>query len=268
MTDSFAQTGTPASIAGQLPHQTGEDGNPSGLSPWRFPNGVNNTLYSTNPLAEYGAMDKTRYAEFFEDFNYSFGATAALAVNWIITTTEAGSSSATEVITDATGGVLLVTNDNADDDNDFFQTTSEIFALEPGKKAWFKARFKVSDATQSDFVMGLQVRDITPLAVSDGVWFQKDDGDAYLDFHVAKSSVQTDATAIATVASNTYLTVAWYYDGINTIGYYVNDTKLGQITTAPTYMPTTELTVSFGLQNGEAAAKTMSVDYIFAARER
>ena len=29
-----------------------------------------------------------------------------------------------------------------------------------------------------------------------------------------------------------------------------------------------ELTVSFGIQNGAAAAKTMTVDYVFAAVER
>ena len=34
-------------------------------------------------------------------------------------------------------------------------------------------------------------------------------------------------------------------------------------------MPDDEvLTPSFGIQNGEAAAKTMSIDYILAAKER
>ena len=38
--------------------------------------------------------------------------------------------------------------------------------------------------------------------------------------------------------------------------------------TLATYLPDTELTISFGVQNGEAVAKTMTIDYIFAARER
>jgi hypothetical protein len=29
-----------------------------------------------------------------------------------------------------------------------------------------------------------------------------------------------------------------------------------------------ELTISFGIQNGEAVAKTMSIDYIFVSKER
>lgn len=40
-------------------------------------------------------------------------------------------------------------------------------------------------------------------------------------------------------------------------------------TLATTNLPDDEeLTVSFGIQNGAAAAKTMSVDYIMAVKER
>lgn len=268
MTTSFPQGAAPNTVAAEIPRQFGSSGNPFSDVPYWYPAGVSTVANTGDPLATFPAPDPTRTIVFWEDFLNSYGATTALAVNWIITTTEAGAGDASEVITDANGGVLLVTNDAADNDADFFQSVAEIFALEVGKKAWFKARFKVSDATQSDFVMGLQVRDTSPLAVSDGVWFQKDDGDAYLDFHVAKSSVQADATAIATLVDDTYLTVAWYYDGGDNIAYYVNDTKLGTISTAATNMPTTELTVSFGIQNGAAAAKTMSVDYILAAKQR
>jgi hypothetical protein len=34
------------------------------------------------------------------------------------------------------------------------------------------------------------------------------------------------------------------------------------------YLPDTDLTVSFAIQNGAAAAKTMTVDYIYAAKQR
>ena len=34
------------------------------------------------------------------------------------------------------------------------------------------------------------------------------------------------------------------------------------------YLPDTTTTVSFALQNGEAVAKTMTVDYLFTAKER
>lgn len=232
-------------------------------SPTRFTSGVTNVARE-NPLGMFGAPDPTLFHVFFDDFDrYN-------AADWTITTTEAGAGSATEALADADGGVLLITNDAADDDLDFFQKKGESFLLEAGKRAWFKARLKVSDATQSDFVIGLQVTDTTPLDVTDGVYFRKDDGDTNLDVVCRKNATtgSTSATAIATVADDTYLTVAWYYDGVDSIAYFVNDQQLGTLDASSSYLPDTELTISFGIQNGEAAAKTMSLDYILAAKAR
>lgn len=224
-----------------------------------FPNGITTTKHTT--LHEFGMPDPTKWHTFFDDFD------RFAAAEWIISTTEAGGSSASEALTDEDGGVLLITNDDADDDRDFFQKVGESFLFATGKKLFFKARFKVSDATQSDFVMGLQITDTTPLDTTYGVFFQKDDGDANLDFHVEKDNTATSASAVATVEDDTYLTVGFYYDGVSTVQYFVNDVKLGESVT--TNLPDDEeLTVSFGIQNGEAAAKTMSVDYIFVAKER
>lgn len=229
-------------------------------SPIRYPNGIT-TVPKSNPLGMFGMPDPTEWHTYFNDFD-----TFATA-DWTITTTEAGAGDATEALTDADHGVLLITNDAADNDNDFFQKVGESFLFASGKKLFFKARFKVSDATQSDFVMGLQITDTSPLAVSDGVYFMKDDGDANLDFHVTKNSTSTSASAVHTVVDDTYLTVAFYYNGVDAVEYYVNDVKKG--TLATTNLPDDEvLTISFGLQNGEAVAKTMSLDFIFCAKQR
>lgn len=206
-------------------------------------------------------FDDTGYHKFFDDFD------RFVAADWTITTVEAGAGSATEALGNADGGVLVITNDAADDDSDFFQKVGESFKFEVGKTLYFESRFKISDATQSDFVMGLQITDTSPLAVTDGVFFQKDDGDANLDFHVVKDSTATDKTAIATVADDTYMTLAFYFDGIDKITVY----KDGEVVSyaAITNMPDDEeLTVSFGIQNGAAAAKIMTVDYIFVAKQR
>lgn len=228
--------------------------------PVRYPNGVT-TVGKTDPLGMFGLPDPTGWHVFFDDFD------RFVASNWTITTTEAGNGSATEALADEDGGVLLVTNDDADDDADFFQKDGESFLFEAGKRLFFKARFKVSDATDSDVVMGLQITDTTPLAVSDGVFFQKDDGDTSLDFHVQKNSTASSATGIATLANDTYVTVAFYYDGKSEIAYFVDGVHVG--TLPITNLPDDEvLTISFGIQNGAAAAKSMSVDYIFAAKER
>jgi len=230
-----------------------------------FPNGATNNT-AQNTLGQMVIQDPSKAHTYFNDFD------SYLPSEWTITTTEVGAGSATEALTDADGGVLLLTNAADDNDADFFNKVGESFLMAAGKPAFFKARLKVSDATQSDFVIGLQITDTTPLAVTDGIFFRKDDGDAFLDFVVMKNSAATTATGIATVADDTYLTVGFYYDGIDKIEYFAgtdskNPTFLGRSVT--TNLPDDEeLTISFGIQNGEAVAKTMSIDYIFASKER
>lgn len=229
--------------------------------PSTFPTGVSTALNSGDPLFEFGMPDPTKWIVYFNDFHeYVVG-------DWTITTTEAGAGSATEALTDAQGGVLLITNDAADNDADFFQKVGEGFKFVAGKKTFFKCRFKTNDATQTDIVFGLQITDTTPLAVSDGVYFRKDDDDANLDFVVIKNSTATTATAFATLSNDTWTTLSFYYDGDNAIHYYKDDVRIGQSVTT-NLVDDEELTISFGIQNGAAAAKTLSVDYIFAAQER
>lgn len=207
-------------------------------------------------------FDDTRWHKYLNDFD------RYAAADWTLTTTEAGAGDATEALSSVDGGALLITNDAADDDRDFFQLPSEGFKFDSTKRLYFKARFKVSDATQSDFVVGLQITDTTPLDVTDGIFFQKDDGDANLDFHVEKNNTASDATAITTITADTFITVAFYYDpGHGTVQYYLNDELVGELPLT-NIVDDEEIAVSFGLQNGEAVAKTMTVDYVFAAKQR
>lgn len=228
----------------------------------RFINGVTNNT-KENILGQLIDTDPTRLHTYFNDFD------TYVAGDWTVTETQAG---ATQALTNGDGGILLLTNSAADDDLVALNKVGESFLMESGKKAFFKARFKVSDATQSDFVIGLQITDTTPLDVTDGIFFQKDDGDANLDFHVEKDNSATSATAIATVADDTYITVGFYYNGVDEVVYAAstsstNPTVLGKLAT--TNLPDDEeLTISIALQNGEAVAKTMSIDYVYAAKER
>jgi hypothetical protein len=49
---------------------------------------------------------------------------------------------------------------------------------------------------------------------------------------------------------------------------YVNGVAKTPITSTANMPDDEDLTVSFGIQNGEAVAKTMTVDYILAAMDR
>lgn len=206
-----------------------------------------------------GIPYKPLWHEYFNDFDNGVEFNNITdTLTWGITNTGTG----TIATQDGDGGELLLTNAAADNDLLFVQKVGESFKYAAGSVLGFGARFKVSDATQSDFVIGLMITDTTLLDVTDGIFFQKDDGDADLDFHVEKDNTATDAAAIHTVVADTFLTVQWLYDPTDAKIYYgVNGVVKGSL--ALTNVPDDEeLTISFGIQNGEAVAKTMTLDWI------
>lgn len=230
--------------------------------------GVTNVAESTT-LGRYLAPDRTAVHEWFDDFdNFE-------ADQWVITTTEAGAGSATEAIGNEDGGVLVITNDAADNDADFFQWSGddasgavETWKWQSTKSMWFKARFSVSDATQSDLVMGLQITDTSPLDATDGLFFIKTDGSTSLAFKAVKNSTATTITA-GTLADSTYVTCGFHWDAdAKKMNVFFDDQLVGSTTTLTNFPDDEELTISFGIQNGEAVAKVMKVDYIFVAKER
>ena len=237
-------------------------------TPTRYPNGVS-TAKREWPLGQYGLPNPMAWHTYFEDFD------TYVAGDWTITRV---GTTPTEALTDVDGGALLLTLSAADNDSDYLQKKGESFLPTSGKKLIFAARFKVSDATQSDLVMGLQVTDTTPMAaagdgVTDGIFFQKDDGDANIDFYVQKDATtgQLTTTAATTIATDTFVELAFYFDGARYVTVFKDKAPVSVVdltTTLTTYLPDTELTISFGVQNGEAVAKTMTIDYIFAAQER
>jgi len=232
-----------------------------------FRDGVTNAAIEET-LGDYIRMDPTQSFQFFDDFasvNVGTTGTDWLATNVGVTPTYVAAS--------VDGGAVLITNTAGATDSCFIQwqgknagTAIAPFLITAGKRAWFKARFKTSDATLSAIIMGLQNVDTTPLAVSDGVYFYKPTGAATMNFIVSNTSTATTTSAVATLANNTWIDVGWQYNGIDKIIYYINNAAVG--TSVITNMPTAALTASFGIQNGEAVAKTMTVDYIFVAEER
>lgn len=227
-----------------------------------FIDGVTN-VPDTYTLGSYVYPDPTQFHTWFDDFD------DYVAAEWTITETGTG----TRAVGNLDNGILVITNGASDDDANFLQwsgatnaATVETWKFVAQKPLWFKCRFKVSDATQSDFVIGLQITDTTPLAVSDGVYFLKSDGSTTCNLLVTKNSTST-TTAAATIVSDTYVSLGFFYDGANAIYIFKDDVCVGQ-SALTNLVDDEELTISFGIQNGEAAAKSMSLDYIFVSKQR
>ena len=223
----------------------------------RFPNGLTN-VGEDSPFADLAMPAPTLFHTYMEDFDYY------TAGDWTVTETDAG---ATQALADGDGGLLLITNTAADNDLVALQKKGNSFTFSSGKRLFFEARFKVSDATQSDLVMGLQVTDTTPLAVANGVFFIKNDGAATVNLVLTKAGTSTTNSSVATMANDTFIRLGFFYDG-SAMTYFVDGVNTGTSVVTNLPLSTTNLTVSFAIQNGEAAAKTMTVDYIFVAKER
>jgi len=223
----------------------------------RFPNGVTN-VSDQNLYADMGQDSPSLFHSYYNDFDtYASG-------DWTSTVTGTGTSA----LTNGDGGLLLLTNTTGATDAVFSQKVGESFTFASGKKLWFEARLKVSDATASAFVMGLQVTDTTPLAVANGVFFLKSAASTSIALVLTKASTSTTNAAIATAANDTFINLAYFYDGVSTVYYFVNGTLAGSSVTTNLPLSSTTLTVSFGVQNGAAAAKTMTIDYINVTKER
>jgi len=204
------------------------------------------------------------YAIYFNDFlntaDYAAG-------DWTITTTEAGSGNATEAIaSDERHGALLITNDDADNDLDSLQLNEETFKLEAGEKLWYETRVKINDVDQVDVFLGLCITDTTPLDTSDRVGFGITDGNASINCISEKNTTETSTDSGSDAADAAYVTLGFYWDGISKVRYYVDRSLKASHTTN---VPDDEnLAVTMHFQNGEAAAQTLTVDYIYVCAER
>lgn len=233
----------------------------NGFIPTRFPGGIN-TTWPHWAMAMMGQPDPTRFITDFDDFiTYT-------ATDWLITTVGTG----TRVLTAGNGGLLTVTNSAAAPDANYYQRPAANFLLTPGKRTFFKARFKVDDATLADVQFGLINTDGTPLDATDGIWFRKAAGGTSIIGTVRKDATtgSSSTTSLGTLANDTFIEVAFHYDGKNEVEFFINNVRTGSVTDvlSTTFLPDAALSTSFGILNGSAVAQALTVDYVLAAQER
>lgn len=230
----------------------------------RFPNGVTNV--NVNDIFNALRMpDPSLFHQYFEDFDYYN------AANWTVTETQAG---ATQALTDGDGGLILLTNSAADNDINQIQKLGQSFTFTAGKKLFFRARLQGSDATNSDIVVGLQVANVDAsdlTTVTDGMFFYKADDATAVSVYLRKNTTTGATTAVVTggnMANATNIIFEAFYDGVDRLYYGYNGNIIGYLDASSTYLPDTSLAPVLEVKNGAAAAKTVTCDYIFVAKER
>ena len=192
---------------------------------------------------------------------------------WNLDESPAESGIATEQCADQVNGVLDFVTNGLDDAYGELTQPCECWKLVDCYPLYGEIRFKLSDATDSDFWFGyIQTHSWFTLPNEYAV-FHKEDGDAYLDFSNALAGVATAATQLITLVDDTWYRLGIHWDGDGTIRYFViQDGDFPQTVLATgshaTNIPTTELAFGFGLRAGEAVAKHLYVDYVKSAQKR
>ena len=164
-------------------------------------------------------------------------------------------------------GELVITNNDADDDSTNVQSKVEAYRLDTSKKMWFDAKIKLSDVTQSVLFFGLCVIDTNLTTGTDRVGFHKSDGStALLCYSVKDSSLAAQVSGVS-MADDTYVRLSMRWTG-SALEFYIDGTKVATQTTAAN-LPTDE-NLAWGIfhENGEAAAKTATIDYIDILQQR
>jgi len=222
-------------------------------------------------VLQHWFMSKTH--RFENDFDQWIPATAtssATGQGWILTIIDTDTDGgASQAIEDGAGGILALTVDDNASDSVNLQLNGETFKLASGKPLYFESRFAVNCAAIANptVVVGLCIKDTTLAGgVSDGVFFIKDNGDANLDFVCEKNSTETKADTGTDLVDDTFVTVAFYFDGAGNVTYYVDGSE---VETHSTNIPDDEeLTISFAQLNGEANANVLRIDYVKAVQVR
>lgn len=228
-------------------------------SPTRFPKGVG-TRKRPDPFYMYPAPDPSDLHRFHDDFDtYTSG-------QWTLTNVGTG----TPALTVGDGGLLAVPTTGASSDATYLQKATEGFSFEMNKPMWFKARVKI-DALTCVINLGLQVTTATPATATDGIYFLSTTATGAVTTFCRQNTTtgSTSGTGIV-LAANTFTDLAWYWDGKGEVAYFQDGVQKGTLTgiTASNYLPDTTGTISAGIITNSAAIRTLTVDYIIAAKTR
>lgn len=197
-----------------------------------------------------------------KDFADGPGIDTAFDDEWTVTRVEGGTGESTITRVDGVGGLARITTDNVENDGINAQLIGEAFELTADQYLYFGAfGVTLSDATQSDFFLGLAITDTDILGgVTDRIGFEKLDGATALKCMVEKDSTETLSASLATLADATPFDIEFFWDGPNNrVEFFVNGASAS--VPAVTNLPNDEqLRLTWQFLAGAAAIKTMDID--------
>lgn len=230
-------------------------------------------LPASDPLANLDMGDPRKWAILREDF-LAFDTTLLVGGNPYTLTQTNGTLGFT-----SPNGIMTLTLGGADNDSAQLQGTGIPHALVSGKRMYIEGKCAIALAssgvmTAGEFFFGLAGQQTTTnfmnaggtaLTVDNCVGFVKYDAIGTLSSVARKSDVESSDAVVATPVDGTFLTLAIYFDGINSLYFYVNGNQVSRLTGD---FPTAGMTPTFFHKAGEAKANVLRCDYYMIASER
>jgi len=197
----------------------------------------------------------SKCTRFFDDF-LGFAEPVAADVGTYLLS---GTSVAASFTDDIAGGVLgIVTNTT---NNGQIALNGEPFSLAANKTCWFRARFKVSSiASTTNTFVGLSITDTAYFSTKPNDYMGFESNDGVLTFNYVKdgtTGVVSQSTGVTLVA-DTFVDVAFFFDGNGNVYIYVNETQVAHTTTTTEIVNDEALTLIADVVGG--AARTLSLD--------
>lgn len=193
-----------------------------------------------------------------------------IAAEWDVVTT---SGSGNVSIADAKDGILEMTTEASASDVCNIQpaNANETFKLASGKPVWFETRLKIDDVDQTAWVVGLFAGDNDDPTNSHGndcIFFTHPEGenDGKIDIVSDQDGTSESVADIKTMSDGTWVRFGFYYDGSGTLTPYVDGVAQTAIST--TICTDEELMLTIGMEQEDATADTLSVDYVKIAQAR
>lgn len=224
------------------------------------------------------------YHVFADDFDINAGLTNGNTYE-VVTTPGTGTLASTP----GDGGLALFTTSGASGDAVGIQQAVAAFTFSAVKKLFYVTKFQLGTVATSSVIAGMISTNTTPFtAVVDGAWFRWTGGGA-LTFNHAVASVVTSVTipaAAYTMANATNIELGFEKTAEGDFLIYVDTQLIGVVpqsnlgTTgnpqnagpvarlAPASLTAAVLKPTLFVQTNSAAVKTMTADFIMAAKER
>lgn len=223
----------------------------------RFPNGVNNT-FDNGVFNNIPVPDRSILHEMLEDFD------KYTAAQWAV----GGVNPVAPALVSGDGGILSMATTGANGDSNYVSGAQPAFTFVAGKPLFFRVRAQVDDATLALFAAGLQVAVAANnfLTPADGVFLRKPAADTNLYLVSRVGGVETLSLALGVITAGTQFEASFAYDGLGNIIGALNGQVKASIT--PASITAVALKTVAGVQANSAAARTMLLDQLYAAKVR